>query len=130
MNHLLLWNTIAGIECDVQYCYLFFILSFNNTNPTSLWPPEFLAIHWQHGHGMGSTRWPRWELGPDSLAAALTEAEMVATTCQRRRITEIISKVLSLFITTKKVLFKDKNSMKCLLSALTHQCQIRLTLTK
>lgn len=39
------------------------------------------------------------------------------TACQGRRITEIISVIYSLFITTKKVcFFKDKNCTKCLLS--------------
>lgn len=70
-----------------------------------------MATAWgaRDGHH-GSWALPPW------LSAALTEAETLATTCQGHRITEIISEVLSLFITTKKVLFKDKNCTKCLLS--------------
>lgn len=70
-----------------------------------------MAVAWGARNGHHG----RWAL-PPWLSAALTGAETLATTCQRRRITEIISEVLSLFITTKKMLFKDKNCIKCLLS--------------
>lgn len=107
---------VVGLNCwiiNVWYCCLFFVFLFKPHKPQLLVNSWISGCPCQLGWGTGAVV-ATLDLGTGPWSLGWGSGKNLP----RMWITEIISEVLSLFITRekKKVLFKGKNCMKCVLS--------------